>query len=382
VFCRMPYIQPWKGSLRFRRRVPDHLVGLIGKREWVQSLGTKNRAEANRLVIPHIERTNEDIRDAEQDNWPRIDDGRLSDISGQWWQWHLEVGAKWLRLPVRLVESSIDGHTIALTGDGELGDSLTRFISDRGLEVRPNSSAFARLKRECQILHHERTGGYYHEIGARQNATNKILDAIDNLEVEPQQVAALIEGTPVRPASATGRVASYRWPDLIGDWARETRAKENTKYSWTKIVNKLTAHMGHDDAAAGAIIATIEDYAVVRGLVADLFSEGIEAMVSTTVRETVDAISALKQARGLARRARGEAWARQERRQSSAPASDRVGVPRQSRDAQRTPRPDRAGRCPAGRGAGVARARPIGRVTECCSVALRWRGHCGRYRVA
>ena len=44
---------------------------------------------------------------------------------------------------------------------------------------------------------------------------------------------------------------------------------------------------------AGAIIATIEDYAVVRGLVADLFSEGIEAMVSTTVRETVDAISAL-----------------------------------------------------------------------------------------
>jgi hypothetical protein len=251
----MPYIQPWKGSLRFRRRVPDHLVGLIGKREWVQSLGTKNRAEANRLVIPHIERTNEDIRDAEQGNWPRIDDGRLSDISGQWWQWHLEVRAKWLRLPVRLVESSIDGHTIALTGDGELGDSLTRFISDRGLEVRPNSSAFARLKRECQILHHERTGGYYHEIGARQNATNKILDAIDNLEVEPQQVAALIEGTPVRPASATGRVASYRWPDLIGDWARETRAKENTKYSWTKIVNKLTAHMGHDDAAAGAIIA-------------------------------------------------------------------------------------------------------------------------------
>jgi len=44
---------------------------------------------------------------------------------------------------------------------------------------------------------------------------------------------------------------------------------------------------------AGAIIATIEDYAAVRELVADLFSEGIEAMVSTTVRETVDAISAL-----------------------------------------------------------------------------------------
>jgi hypothetical protein len=45
---------------------------------------------------------------------------------------------------------------------------------------------------------------------------------------------------------------------------------------------------------AGAIIATIEDYAVVRALVADLFSEGIEATVPATVRETVDAVSALK----------------------------------------------------------------------------------------
>jgi hypothetical protein len=45
---------------------------------------------------------------------------------------------------------------------------------------------------------------------------------------------------------------------------------------------------------AGAIIAAIEDYAVVRALVANLFSEGIEAMVSTTVRETVDAVAALK----------------------------------------------------------------------------------------
>jgi hypothetical protein len=49
-----------------------------------------------------------------------------------------------------------------------------------------------------------------------------------------------------------------------------------------------------DRNEAGAIIANIEDYAVVRELVAELFAEGIEATVSTTVRETVDAIAALK----------------------------------------------------------------------------------------
>ena len=44
----------------------------------------------------------------------------------------------------------------------------------------------------------------------------------------------------------------------------------------------------------GAIIATTADYAAVRELVADVFAEGIEATVPTTVRETVDAVAALK----------------------------------------------------------------------------------------
>jgi hypothetical protein len=45
----------------------------------------------------------------------------------------------------------------------------------------------------------------------------------------------------------------------------------------------------------GRVIATIEDYAVVRELVADLVSEGVDATVSKTVRETVDAVAHLTQ---------------------------------------------------------------------------------------
>ena len=250
MFCRMPYVQPWKGSFRFRRRVPDHLVRVFGKREWVQALGTRNRAEANRLVIPHIERTNEDIKDAEQGNWPRIDDDRLSELAAQWWDTHLEACAKRLNLPVKLVENSIGGHALALAGDAGLDASLTRFIGERGPEVRPNSSAFARLKRECLILHHQGTGGYHGEIDARRNATNKVLDAIENLDVEPQHLAAIIEGKSAHAVSGGVRPRHYRWSDLIADWARETRAKEKTQYGWSKIINKLVTHIGHDDAAA------------------------------------------------------------------------------------------------------------------------------------
>jgi hypothetical protein len=43
----------------------------------------------------------------------------------------------------------------------------------------------------------------------------------------------------------------------------------------------------------GRIIATIADYAIVRGLVADLVSEGIEATVAPTVRETVATVGRL-----------------------------------------------------------------------------------------
>jgi hypothetical protein len=182
---------------------------VFGKREWVQGLKTKNRAEANRLVIPHIERTNEDIRDAEEGNWPRIGDERLTEIASEWWQGHLEDRAKRLRLPVGLVANSIDGHLIALTAERELSESLIRFIGVRGLEVRPNSSAFARLKHECEILHHQRNDGYYGEIDDRRAATVKILNAIENLEVEPQHVAAFIEGRPSPPTPRKTGIAPY-----------------------------------------------------------------------------------------------------------------------------------------------------------------------------
>jgi hypothetical protein len=44
----------------------------------------------------------------------------------------------------------------------------------------------------------------------------------------------------------------------------------------------------------GRIVATLEDYARVRELVADLFSEGIEATVPATVRETVEMVKRLR----------------------------------------------------------------------------------------
>ena len=43
----------------------------------------------------------------------------------------------------------------------------------------------------------------------------------------------------------------------------------------------------------GRIVATLEDYAAVRGLVADIVAEGVDATVSPAVRETVKTVSEL-----------------------------------------------------------------------------------------
>ena len=65
------------------------------------------------------------------------------------------------------------------------------------------------------------------------------------------------------------------------------------------ILNLIRAHAILHQASrerdeAGRILAGVEDYAKVRVLVADLVSEGLEATVPTTVRETVEVLKELK----------------------------------------------------------------------------------------
>src|SRR5215204_3168531 len=68
------------------------------------------------------------------------------------------------------------------------------------------------------------------------------------------------------------------------------------------LLNLIRAHAvlhqaSRDRNVEGRIVATIEeDYAVVRELVADLVSEGIEVTVPKTVRETVEAVKRLREA--------------------------------------------------------------------------------------
>jgi hypothetical protein len=57
----------------------------------------------------------------------------------------------------------------------------------------------------------------------------------------------------------------------------------------------LLHQVSRERDTAGNVIANLEDYAVVYELVVDIISEGVEATVPTTVRETVEAVAASKE---------------------------------------------------------------------------------------
>src|ERR1051325_1078228 len=86
-----------KKCWRFRRRVPDEIRHLIGKREWVDTLPARKRAEAERLAIPLIAETNRIIQLAEAGNWPPVDDDEIEALAHGWWAWFMgEPVKRWV----------------------------------------------------------------------------------------------------------------------------------------------------------------------------------------------------------------------------------------------------------------------------------------------
>jgi hypothetical protein len=58
-------------------------------------------------------------------------------------------------------------------------------------------------------------------------------------------------------------------------------------------IHALLHHATRERDAYGHVVATLDDYAVVRDLVAPFVSEGVEAAVSPTIRETVETVARL-----------------------------------------------------------------------------------------
>jgi len=219
-----------KRCWRFRRRVPGHLRDLIGQTEWIAILPARNRIEAERLAIPHIDETNRIIQLAERGNWPPIGDDEIEALAIGWWEWFEgEPIKRWLDRCGG--NEGLDPHEWALAGEDDLSRSVRRFLAGPRVyqypipeELRPtpaqakveaflaeptcsaqllrNYDAINRLRRQCRVLHHQCLGGFLGEIDGRKTAMSRILTAIYAEDADPRQIAGAIAGesTAITPA--------------------------------------------------------------------------------------------------------------------------------------------------------------------------------------
>jgi hypothetical protein len=187
-------------NYQYRRFIPPGIrhafPGKKGKpkRWWIESLKTKDPAEAKRKGAEVDVRVGGMFRLAEAGEWPPIS-GELIDV----WAAHF------LRSPVGLAAAdAIDDEHLT---HADLMALLTKFVTERNIPFRNGSTNFGHLLNEVRI-----------SLGRDEPAETR------------------------RPVAKTLTMES-----LIDMWARETQPTEKTDYSWRRIMAKLTNHLRHDD---------------------------------------------------------------------------------------------------------------------------------------
>jgi len=239
--------RPWKhpdsGYYWFRKRVPDDLRNLLGKREERFSLGTRDPAEAKRLhalKLAEVEERWSNLRNGKrplsaddvaqhaaaigQHLWRQVQADPYKQL-----QWDVEIGASlW---SARKGELYVDVRQPLPAADQKRLDqqSVCYWLVDRHFEgkgLSPPAEDRERLARavtlEVQrvVQHREATLRGKQEVG------------VGDFELLQQRAPA----------------APLTFEKMIEGWLREKKPYEKTLYSWRRVMNELSSFLDHDDA--------------------------------------------------------------------------------------------------------------------------------------
>jgi integrase len=242
--AKMPYVQLWKSTYRFRRRVPDDLVSIIGLREWVEALGTRERDEANRRVLPHIERTNKIIEAARNGEWPPLDDEAVELTLYKWLAWAEREDA--------------------FQDEKELVASLTKYLVTHDIAIRIPGGNFERMKREAIAEHANEFGGYAAEVERKQKnrlAATVALCAIGRGEmpkVIPIAPAPVVEV--VKQAVAPTAADNLPVSQLFDKWLAYRKPNGKTPQEWAMSIRRFREVVGEDIGVRSITKAHARDF--------------------------------------------------------------------------------------------------------------------------
>ena len=261
VHMALAMARPWKhpktGIYWLRKRVPEDLRPILGKREEKRSLGTRDAAEAKRLhaqALAELEQRWANLRAPSKPISER-EAHELVAPAYEWWinlhrdnpgeqtawktkffdeLWQHHDGSKYTNLPVleEVRQKEEDGYYAALIMEQFCREEVQKLLTSHGLKVDWQSRSKI-----------EKAFG-----AAIQRASLELAKLAKGEFARPPSSQPTMSVTQHRP-DTIGANEPVAFETLITGWASERRPMQKTIYEYKRALGNLAAFLGHDDAS-------------------------------------------------------------------------------------------------------------------------------------
>src|ERR1700733_11548314 len=247
--------RPWKhpnsGVYWLRKRVPDDLLKLVGKREEKRSLQTRDPVEAKRRhaeALAEIESRWANLRVGPKTPTEIEAHQMVAAVHDRWLQQHQDNPSQQTSWRTDLADRLFAPLGALTMDDIRSRKSLTNFDPD----------AFETLKMEkwCQEVADERLAAYGLVVddGSRRKLAVAIGAAVQRASLTLARLAkgeifssaALFPAHSKSAAPADTRPLTFKF--LVDGWSTERRPVAKTVYEWSRVVRQLEEYLGHSDA--------------------------------------------------------------------------------------------------------------------------------------
>jgi hypothetical protein len=252
--------RPWKhpktGVYWLRKRVPDALQPLVGKREEKRSLKTQDPTEAKQRHLQALaelesqwanlragprkltEREAHDLAAIAHDRWLEIHRDNPSEQT----LWPTKLGDKVFG-PPPLIDWSVP---ISMALSTEIDWDAVKI---KELETWCFTQADSLARARGLMLDADGRAKLAKAVAAAVQRASLTLERSARGEPSPESIWAPGSGVERLPYRAVSRGKPLKFNELIAGWAAEKRPGKKTIYEWERVWSQLASYLGHDDAA-------------------------------------------------------------------------------------------------------------------------------------
>jgi len=246
-----PWKHPKSGVYWVRKRVPDDLLKLVGKREEKRSLQTRDPGEAKRRhveALVEIEARWANLRAGPKALTEREAHQLAMTVHDRWLRQHLENPSQQTAWNVDLADRLFAPPRRLKSYD--IADPGFDFSTDDSRQISGMEKWCFEIAGECLAAH-----GLLADEASRRVLAGAVAAALQRASLTLASLAK--GGAPsgnfffaVNTAAQSPAISRQpvEFKRLVDGWAAERRPVAKTKYEWSRVVRQLEVYLGHNDA--------------------------------------------------------------------------------------------------------------------------------------